>query len=219
MEGPAVHDELGDVRGSRVLDLGCGDAEIGRELLRAGASRYLGIDGSRAMIRAATQTLKGTAGEVRLADIEDLGEPPGSFDLVLSRMALHYVADLRTVLRACHSCLAPAGRFVFTVVHPVITSHDARVSPPGPRQSWVVDDYFLSGPRSQRWLGATTIWHHRTVEGYVTALREAGFAITNLGECPPRRELFDDDAEYARRSRIPLVLLLASSRVPAPLVP
>lgn len=73
----------------------------------------------------------------------DLAEPAESFDLVLSRMALHYVPDLGRVLRACRACLAPGGRVVFTVVHPVITSHDARESSAEPRQNWVVDDTSL----------------------------------------------------------------------------
>ena len=212
MEGPALFDELGPVPGLRVLDLGCGDAEIGRELLNAGAARYRGIDGSARMIEAARRTLKGTTGEAVLCDIEELAEPDESFDLVLSRMALHYVADLGGVLRACRACLAPGGRVVFTVVHPVITSHDARESSGEPRQNWVVDDYFVTGPRDQRWLGTRTVWHHRTIEDYVSELRNAGFALVNLRECAPCHERFDDDAEFERRLRIPLVLLLSGAR-------
>jgi SAM-dependent methyltransferase len=213
MEGPAFFEGLGSVAGLRVLDLGCGDAQVGRELLNAGAARYLGIDGSKRMVGAAKRMLEGTAGEVLHRDIEDVAEPEGSFDLALSRMALHYVADLGAVLRGCYRCLAPDGRILLTVVHPVITSHDARDSQAGPRQNWVVDDYFLTGPRDQQWLGARTVWHHRTVEDYVSGLLDAGFILTGLRECVPRRERFDDDAEFQRRLRIPLVLLLAGARV------
>jgi SAM-dependent methyltransferase len=212
MEVPALFEELGPVSGVRVLDLGCGDAEIGRELLNAGAARYRGIDGSARMIEAARRTLKGTTGEVVLCNIEDLAEAAESFDLVLSRMTLHYVADLERVLRACRACLAPGGRLVFTVVHPIITSHDARESSTEPRQNWIVDGYFFTGPRDQQWLGSRTVWHHRTIEDYVTELRNAGFALFNLRECAPSREQFDDDAEYERRSRIPLMLLVAGTR-------
>jgi SAM-dependent methyltransferase len=215
MEAHALFEELGPVSGLRVLDLGCGDAEIGRELLNAGAAHYRGIDGSARMIEAARRILEGTTGEAVLCDIEDLAEPAESFDLVLSRMALHYVADLEGVLRACHACLAPGGRLVFTVVHPVITSHDARESSTEPRQNWIVDGYFVTGPRDQQWLGSRTVWHHRTIEDYVTEMRNAGFALINLRECAPRREQFDDTAEFERRRRIPLVLLLASARAPS----
>jgi len=212
MEGPALLEELGPVGGLRILDLGCGDAQVGRELLDAGASRYLGIDGSHRMVDAAQRMLEGTAGEVVRCDIEDFAWPEGSFDLVLSRMALHYVADLGAVLRGCYRCLVPGGRLLLSVVHPVITSHDARGGSTEPRQNWVVDDYFLTGTRDQQWLGARIVWHHRTVEDYVSALLDAGFTLTGLRECAPRRELFDDEAEYQRRLRIPLVLLLSGAR-------
>ncbi len=212
MEGPAVIEELGPVSGLRVLDLGCGDGEFGRDLLNAGAARYRGIDGSERMIEAARGVLAGTEGEAVLGDIEDLAEPAGSFDLVLSRMALHHVADLGRVLSASRRCLAPGGRLVLTVVHPVITSHDARESSGERRQSWVVDGYFVTGPRNQKWLGTRTVWQHRTVEDYVLELRNAGFVLINLRECAPRRERFDDDAEFERRRRIPLVLLLVGAR-------
>ena len=213
MEGPAILDELGPVSGLRVLDLGCGDAEIGGELMDQGVARYRGIDGSWRMVQAAQRKLKGTTGEAVVCDIEDIAELPESFDLVLSRMALHYVADLGGVLRACRACLAPGGRVVFTVVHPVITSHDARESSTEPRQNWVVDDYFVAGPRDQQWLGTKTVWHHRTIEDYVVELRNANFALVNLRECAPRRERFDNDTEYERRRRIPLVLLIAGARL------
>lgn len=212
MEEPALFEELGAVSGLRVLDLGCGDASVGRVLLDAGAASYLGVDGSTMMIQAASGELSDTAAAVERCDIEEFAAAPGSFDLVLSRMALHYVEDLGPVLGDCHRWLSGRGRVVFTVVHPVITSHDARATTEEPRQDWVVDDYFVGGPREQDWLGGKSRWYHRTVEEYVRCLRDAGFALANLRECAPVRERFDDEAEFERRRRIPLVLLLAGAR-------
>jgi SAM-dependent methyltransferase len=207
MEEPAFLDVLGPVTGLRIADLGCGEALLGRSLLEAGCARYLGVDGSANMVEAARETLRGTAGEVVRCDIEDFAPGPGSFDVVVSRMALHYVRDVARVLAACR---AAASRVVFTVVHPIITSHDARASTDEPHADWVVDDYFVPGPREQEWLGGRVAWYHRTVEDYVTALQGAGFALTDLRECAPRPERFRaGEAELARRRRIPLFLLLA----------
>jgi SAM-dependent methyltransferase len=196
-----------------VLDLGCGDAAIGPRLLKEGCDAYLGIDGSERMVEAAGATLSGTAGKAVQCDIEDFEAPADSFDLVISRMALHYVEELAPVMRACEACMAPEGRFVFTVVHPVITSHDARESTSGARQDWVIDDYFVAGPREQHWLGARSVWQHRTIESYVSELHGAGLRLANLRECAPRHEAFDEDSEFERRRRIPLILLLAGARV------
>jgi SAM-dependent methyltransferase len=210
MEEPALLDAVGDVRGLRILDLGCGDAAIGRRLLDAGCRGYLGIDASARMTEAARTALRGTAGQARCGAIERFSAPADSFDLVISRVALHYVEDLDAALSACRGCLAREGRMVFTVVHPVITSHDARPDSEEPRTSWVVDDYFEPGPRHQDWLGTRVAWHHRTVEQYVASFQRAGFTLTALSECPPRPERFAGNAdELARRRRIPLFLLLA----------
>jgi SAM-dependent methyltransferase len=212
MEEPAVLAELGKLSGQRILDLGCGDAAIARVLLHGGATRYLGVDGSQRMVSAASASLSDTIAEIEHCDIEAFASSPGSFDLVISRMALHYIANVEPILRECHRWLSPGGRIIFTVVHPIITSHDARSNTDQPRQDWVVDDYFHSGPRDQTWLGAKSRWYHRTIEQYVRHLHDAGFALANLRECPPVRERFDDDAEYERRRRVPLVLLFTGSR-------
>jgi SAM-dependent methyltransferase len=213
MEEPAVLDAVGDVFGLRILDLGCGDAAIGRRLLEAGCRGYVGIDASARMIEAADAALHGTAGEARRDTIERFSAPADSFDLVISRLALHYVEDLDATLAACRACLSSGGRMVFTVVHPVVTSHDAGSPGDEQRASWVVDDYFNEAPRELDWLGGRVVWHHRTVEQYVATFQRAGFRLTALSECPPRPERFADDREeLARRRRVPLFLLLAGER-------
>jgi SAM-dependent methyltransferase len=209
MEEPAVLAEIGDPAGLEVIDLGCGDAHFGRSLLTAGAASYLGIDGSRNMIERARQNLRGTSGRVELRDLESFQAPPGSVDLVTSRLALHYVEDIAPVLAAVSLALRSGGRFVMTVVHPVITAHDNR--PAGPRTTWTVDDYFDIGPRRWAWFGGRVTWHHRTVEHYAQSLLGAGLSITGLRECEPVDERFGGDVEeLARRRRVPLFLLLAS---------
>jgi SAM-dependent methyltransferase len=213
MEEPALLDALGDVRGLRVLDLGCGDAALGRRLLEDGAREYVGVDGSERMVRAARTTLEGTSGRVVHGAIERFAGPPGAHDLVVSRLALHYVEDIDPPLAVCHAALAPGGRMVLTVVHPVMTAHAGSGDPGELLTQALVDDYFRPGPRDQRWLGGSVRWHHRPLEAYVAAFLRAGFALTAVGECAPRAERFGgDEAEFARRLRVPRFLLLAGRR-------
>ena len=213
MEEPAVLDEIGAPVGLRVLDLGCGDAALGKLLLDAGATRYVGVDGSQRMIETANAMLRGNGGEAVCADMEDFSATSGSFDLVVSRLALHYVEHLGDLLRRCCGMLVPGGRLIFTVIHPVISSNDARGSTATPRTDWVVDNYFNPGPRMQVWMGGSVHWYHRTIEGYVVATTAAGFELTGLRECGPVRSLFgENEAEYERRSRIPMFLLLSARR-------
>ncbi|WP_396134430.1 class I SAM-dependent methyltransferase [Arthrobacter oryzae] len=210
MEEPALLAELGDVAGLNVLDLGCGDAALGAMLLQQGCASYLGIDGSQEMVTRAEVTLQDHRGTVALQNMEDLSLPAESVDLVVSRLALHYLEDLDAVLRACRATLRPGGRLCFSVLHPVITSSDVH-SHPGPRGSWTVDDYFLSGARERLWMGDTVTWFHRTVEQYVGAITGAGFNLTALSECEPVPGRFGgDESELARRRRVPLFLFLSA---------
>jgi SAM-dependent methyltransferase len=215
MEEPAVLAELGDVRGRRVIDLGCGDGAFGRTLLAAGAASYLGVDGSRTMVERARQQLTHGPGQVVLGDLEDFTAPTNSADLVICRLALHYVADIGPVLDAVAGCLRPGGRFVMTVVHPVITAHDNR--PEGPRTSWIVDHYFELGPRTRPWMGSHIVWHHRTVEHHVQALLVAGLTLGALRECEPVPDRCAGElAELDRRRRVPLFLLLRGDKPASP---
>jgi SAM-dependent methyltransferase len=219
MEDPALRRELGPTAGLRIADLGCGDASISTDLLAGGCMQYYGLDASEAMVRAARTTVAAAdrTGRVRIdvGRLEDFRFPPGSFDLIISRLALHYVDDVQAVLQNCARALSPGGRVVLTVLHPVITSSDASVQDgTAARTSWLVDDYFSTGPRQRPWLDDTVTWYHRTVEDYVSALLGAGFSLSALRECAPERDSFGaDQAEFARRRRTPLFLLL-SGRMP-----
>ncbi|KEO80990.1 class I SAM-dependent DNA methyltransferase [Tumebacillus flagellatus] len=222
LEGPVFTELVGDVRGLRVLDLGCGDASCGVELLARGAASYVGVDGSAKMVEKARELLRESglyqeeapAGRIEVVhqDIRNLEFAPGQFDLVVSRLALHYLEDLAAVLHRVRELLAPGGRLVFSVEHPAILSCSASLEESARRGSWIVDDYFLSGPRQQPWLGGEVVKYHRTIEEYFALVQAAGFTVESLRESKPVRERFDSEGEYLRRARIPLFLFLAGRK-------
>lgn len=212
LEKPDLLDLIGEVTGLRIVDLGCGDAQIGRELLAAGAASYLGVEPSQNMLQLARETLEGTAGQATQATIEAWAYPPSSADLVISRLALHYVENVEQTFRGCFEALNPGGRLVFSVEHPVITSCDRGWQPGAPRGDWLVDAYHVHGRRVTHWMGQEVVKYHRTVEAYFGGLQRAGFIVEALREADPRREAFLREETYQRRLRIPLFLLLAARK-------
>lgn len=212
LELPVVWELLGDVAGRRILDLGCGDATFGSQALERGCAAYCGVDGSRNMIATARRLLAGTAGEAIHADLETWNYPEAAFDVVVSRLVLHYLESLETVLAGIHRALIEAGRLVVSVEHPVITSCDRNWHGQGLRQDWIVDDYFVTGRRETAWLGGRVVKYHRTVEDYFLALQRAGFRVEGVREARPQPERFTEAATYERRMRIPLFLLMAAQK-------
>jgi SAM-dependent methyltransferase len=195
-----------------VLDLGCGDARFGRELLAEGCQSYTGLEASRNMLVAARGVLADTPGHLVETKIEAWAYPTNAFDLVVSRLALHYVDDLAALCGSLFRALTPGGRFIFSVEHPVLTSCDRGWPAGTQRQDWVVDDYHIPGRRQTTWLGGEVVKYHRAIEDYFGALQAAGFVVEQLREGRPRRDLLASEETYRRRLRIPLFLLLAARK-------
>ena len=211
LERPILMELIGEMQGLRVLDLGCGDARIGLEFLENGQSDYVGVEGSRKMAGLARETLAGTMAAVHLSKIEDWAFPTQDFDLVISRLALHYLEDLRKVFGNVYESLVPAGRFIFSIEHPVITSSD-RSQHGGKRQEWIVENYFDTGVRRRTFMGAEVIIYHRTFEEYFMDLRSAGFQVDSVRESRPQPAMLLDEKADERSKRIPRYLFFSASR-------
>jgi SAM-dependent methyltransferase len=212
LEQPVLYDLVGAVAGLRILDLGCGAAAFGRAALDQGCQMYVGVEGSRNMAAAAQKMLAGSIGAVVQSIVEAWDYPEAAFDLVVSRLVLHYVEDFTAVCTNVSQALVAGGRFIFSVEHPVLTACARSWQASGSRQDWIVDNYFEAGPRSTAWLGGEVIRYHRTVEEYFGTLQAAGFVVESLRESRPRRERFTDEAIYEQRKRVPLFLFLAARK-------
>jgi 2-polyprenyl-3-methyl-5-hydroxy-6-metoxy-1,4-benzoquinol methylase len=84
---------LGDTRGLRVLDFGCGPGDL---LYKFKESQYFGLDPLEGCVRTATQRLSklGMSGEVKVGDHESLlAIRPQSFDLIVAIGVLHHISD------------------------------------------------------------------------------------------------------------------------------
>ena len=212
MEKPVIWELMGDVSDQKVLDLGCGDGRFGLALLDAGARSYLGIDGSINMIEIAKKNLESSTATVQHISLETWIYPANRFDLVVSRLVLHYIDDINRVFKHVYQTLDNNGRFVFSIEHPVITSSERRWEGKGKRQDWLVDNYFNSGCRENSWLGGKVVKYHRTIEQIFGGLQDAGFTVKSLREATPIRENFISKETFERRQRIPLFLIVSATK-------
>ncbi len=106
-----VREHLRVQPGARVLDLGCGTADI---LEYLPAVRYVGYDISARYIERARRRF-GSRGEFHCRAVDDsLPESPGMADLVIAHGVLHHLDDAsaRALLRVARTALRPGGRLV-----------------------------------------------------------------------------------------------------------
>src|SRR6185437_2572995 len=95
-EWPAFQRMLpGSLHGLRVLDLGCGLGYYAREMRTRGARDVVGVDLSERMLDAARAQTNDTGITYVRAALESYEPTAASFDLVMSSLALHYIADYR----------------------------------------------------------------------------------------------------------------------------
>jgi SAM-dependent methyltransferase len=209
IEKPIILELIGDVEGKKVLDLGCGDAKFGVELLQKGCSSYDGVEGSENMVQEATKNLTGTMGTVHLSSMETWDFKTENYELVVSRLALHYLEDLEDVFQKVHYSLEDNGRFIFSVQHPVLLSSIKSAAESASKTDWIVDDYFHCGKRVEPWIDTYVVKYHRTIEEYFQLLKQVGFKIEDIREGTPNVENFSNQSEYERRMRIPLFLMFS----------
>jgi SAM-dependent methyltransferase len=118
LEVPALRRLLPDLAGVSVLDLGCGFGHFARYVRRAGAATVTAIDVSHRMLEEAARLTDDPKVTYLHCAIERYEPTPNAFDLAVSSLALHYVADYRGAAWRVFAALKPGGRFVFSVEHP-----------------------------------------------------------------------------------------------------
>jgi SAM-dependent methyltransferase len=171
---------------------------------------------SENMLTRASAMTKDGAITYTQADMEQLTLPPGSFDLVYSSLAFHYIADLKRLLGEVYRSLRPGGRLVFSVEHPIYTApgKPAWCDVPDGGKTWPVDSYLLEGPRSTDWLAKGVIKQHRTLATYINLLLRLGFVLSHVEEWgPTEAQIAARPALADERHRPPFLLLSARKQV------
>lgn len=174
---------LGDVRGARVVEVGCGAGQCSRWLVGAGAVA-LGVDLSFAQLVHSRRldACTGIRAPVVQGDARRLPLASASVDLACSAFgALPFVADSDVVQREVARVLRPGGRWVFSVTHPVRWCFP---DDPGHAGLRVVSSYFDRRPyvEQDRDGVAPYVEHHRTLGDWIRSLVAAGLVLVDLLE-------------------------------------
>jgi 2-polyprenyl-3-methyl-5-hydroxy-6-metoxy-1,4-benzoquinol methylase len=214
---PALLDAIGDVTGLDILDVGCGEGYMARELASRSARQVNGIDTSREQVKAAEAAMvPGTSfGE---ASASDLPFAPESFDVVLANHLLNDLPDIAGPVGEFARVLRPGGRFVALMLHPCFYEHSAERTPGSRMLS--ASEYFTRRAVEQPFEvdgltspAASTSWV-RPLESYTQALTGNGLVITLLTEPHPSEQQVISSQWWRENFPRPLFLLITTLKLP-----
>ena len=120
MNNPAMLELFGDIRGKRILDLGCGEGDNSRIMARNGA-KVTGVDFSKKMIDFAIQQEKneGFGIDYYVLNASNLHTfKENAFDIVICFMALQDIEDYQDAIKEAYRVLRKCGRFASSIPHP-----------------------------------------------------------------------------------------------------
>lgn len=108
-----------EVRGARVVELGCGTGRHAAALLGAGAAGYVGIDGSPGMLAVARAKLGDPRCSWIEADLAALPAPAGPpCDAALIVLVIEHLAELGGMLAGAARWLRPGASLRLVELHP-----------------------------------------------------------------------------------------------------
>ena len=198
----------------RVLDVGTGEGQIARLATQLGADLVVGTDPTRAQLAVARQRGGGPSW-VRGAG-ECLAFRDASFDAVVACLVFEHIPDHEPAIAEVARVLAPGGRFVFLLNHPLLQA---------PNSGWVIDhlldeQYWRVGPylvadvtMEELAPGVVLPFVHRPLSQYVNAMARNGLLVERMEEPMPPEGFLAKAKEYRDAATIPRLLLLVARKV------
>jgi SAM-dependent methyltransferase len=200
---PAFLEFIGDLKGKRVLDAGCGEGYTTRILARRGA-QVIGIDLSEKMVQLARKEeereplgIRYEVGSYTKRSIFD----DESFDRVISFMSLMDGPDYVNALREFLRVLKRGGELIYSVTHPCFANHDAEwvMDELGNAKRLLLFDYFDTTPRVDDWKFSKSPekdrvepfnvpFFPRILSDYINPLVRSGLVLTEIEEPRPTEE-------------------------------
>ncbi len=200
----------------RVLDVGCGEGQVGRLVAGLGATTVVGVDPTWAQVRVAAARGGGPAyarsgaGALPFAD--------ETFDAVVACLVFEHIRDVDDAIAEVARVLRPGGRFAFFLNHPLLQTPnsgwiDDHVLDP-PEQYWRIGSYLIEDERDEEVEKDVFIpFIHRPLSRYVNALAAAGLLVRRMDEPVPPPGFLARAEEYAEAASIPRLLLLVTEKL------
>ncbi|MFA4820332.1 MAG: methyltransferase domain-containing protein [Candidatus Aenigmatarchaeota archaeon] len=187
---------LGNVKGKKILEIGCGGAQCSISFAKQGAI-CTGIDITQAQLDYARKLAEKEKVSVTLikGDIQTLrGIRSNSYDIVFSSFALQYIADLTKCFKEVHRVLKKGGLFVFSIDHPFYNTIN-------PKTKTLKRSYLKTGKlvENEEWSDGIKhkfVMFHRKVSDIVNSIIDANLTLSEMHEPLDMKNKIKDPTVY-----------------------
>ena len=187
IETPIITKMLPDLRGKKMLDVGCGMGQHAMQYSKAGAESVLGTDISEKMLAFAVENNSAdniTYKRLAFEDLDQLGE---KVDVITSSLAFDYSEDFGALMRSIYALLNDGGYLVFSMSHPISTAYDGVYdrytrTEDGVRLYANLHNYGIEGERHFKWVVDDYEVYHRKLSTLINCIASAGFVIEECQE-------------------------------------
>ncbi len=197
IETPIITAMLPELKGKKILDIGCGMGQHAMQYSKAGAESVLGIDISEKMLGfARANNSADNITYLRLA-FEDLDQINDRFDVVTSSLAFDYSEDFGALLKKIYELLEDGGYLVFSMSHPISTAYDGVYdrytrTEEGVRFYANLHNYGIEGERHFKWVVDDYEVYHRKISTLINCIASAGFIIEECQESTVPEEILKE---------------------------
>lgn len=211
---PALLDTIGDCTGLEILDAGCGEGYLTRELIRRGATYVHGVDTCAEFVAAAQAhpEFRSESATFHHADVAALPLPDNSVDLIVANRLPNGITQPGRRYHEFARVLRPFGRMILLGMHPCF--YAARAERGDGAADITVDTYFGARTVEQHFNVAgkispvPSVQQFYSLETYIGMIAAAGFVITSLREPHPTPEQRQQNPWWHENFVRPLFLLL-----------
>ena len=212
LEQPAIDALLPDLKGTRIVDLGCGFGNFCRDARERGAASVLGIDPSHQMLEIAQTKTQDSAIRYQCYAMEVFHGPDAPVDLVISSLALHYVEDYGAMVKKIYQWLKIGGYFIFSVEHPLCTANP-NFQTDATGLFWPLYNYRDEKVFHQNWFVENVVKYHRTIATYLNTLMEHGFTLKRMLEPMATDDMIKRDPQMIQHKLRPPLLAVSAQKL------
>ena len=195
--GPGAPNEkalklLGNLKGKKVLEIGCGGAQCGIAMAKKGA-KVIGMDISKEQLKFAKNLAEKNKVNIKFyrGDIINLKKiKSNSQDIIFTAWALHYIGNLKKCFKEVKRVLKKNGIFVAALPHPFYDTIDYKTLK-------LKRSYFDNGKFEEVYSDKTKkfVAYYQTFSDIINALIDSGLKIQRVVE-PDSRKKHKGDPWY-----------------------